>query len=156
MIPALDSRGLLPVGKHASTWVELQTYFSGDQRRLDLIVNAKRFALDILRHDFAGSPLFLAGSTFSDKSYPGDIEMTITVGLVQLIGGKLRQATDLQSKHNDIKATYEVDFYVSLGLPGANDFSEFFQYVGEKTAAVKHLHSKDKRGIIEVKKWTHG
>lgn len=131
-------------------------YFSGDPRRIKLIENARSFALTTLAPNFAASPLFLAGSTFSDKPYPGDIEMTISVGMSALTPLLMSEIARLRISHDDIKRLHEVDFYVSLDVPGMPNFSEFFQYVGDKTAAIKHLHSKDKRGIIEVSKWIHG
>ncbi|MFM0506660.1 hypothetical protein P0D80_03580 [Paraburkholderia sp. RL17-373-BIF-A] len=124
---------------------------------MGLIANARAFALAELAPLFPTCPLYLAGSTFSDKPYPGDIEACITVSLPELQQQNgLVNALGLQVRHDSIKAQYEVDFYVSFGMPGAPDFSAFFQYVGEKTATMKHLAEKDKRGIIEVTQWTHG
>lgn len=157
MIPPFDERGLLPPGVHTATWTDAAVFFDGDARRMGLIANARAFALGEVAPLFPLCPLYLAGSTFSDKPYPGDIEACITVPMDQLlINNGFAFAHGLQSRHDDIKARYEVDFYVSFGMPGAPDFSVFFQYVGEKTAAMKHLAEKDKRGIIEVTQWTNG
>lgn len=157
MIPPFDNRGLLPVGVHTATWTETAAYFGADLRRLSLVQNAKAFALTEVAPIFPSCGFFLAGSTLSDKAFPGDIEAFVAVDQTLLaIPANMTAAFSLQARHDAIRAQYEVDFYVSFGLPGAPDFSAFFQYVGEKTAAMKHLHEKDKRGIIEVAQWTLG
>ena len=54
------------------------------------------------------------------------------------------------SEHVRLKRKYDIDFYISFVLEGYNDFTKFFQYVGEKTAHDKKIKAKDKRGIIMV------
>ncbi|GJH05007.1 DUF6932 family protein [Paraburkholderia terrae] len=157
MIPPLDYRGLLPSGIHSAKWLELLAYFEADVRRTKLLTRAREFALAELKPALPECALFLAGSTFSDKPNPGDIEGFLVVPMSVLADGSSAQAAAvLQADHDRIKAQYEVDFYISWGLPGAPDFTAFFQYVGEKSAAMKHLQIKDKRGIIEVQEWIHG
>ncbi|WP_155774277.1 DUF6932 family protein [Burkholderia pseudomultivorans] len=157
MIPPFDMRGLLPAGIHSATWAEVSSYFVHDVRRTTLLSNAREFALTHLRPQFPMCPLFLAGSTFSDKPYPNDIEACLTIKRAELqLPDGWQKAFNLSGQHDSIKARYEVDFYLSIEQPGANDFSQFFQYVGDKTAAIKHLQAKDKRGIIEVTQWIHG
>jgi len=152
LIPPLDHRGLLPAGVHSGTWQEVETAFATDQRRTDLIGNAKKFSTTTLAQ-LHPSPLFLAGSTFSDKGRPKDIEATIKVDPLKLNHAQLVAVFQLQGMHDIIKNATEVDFYVTIDQPGANDFSLFFQYVGEKTALAKNLQPKDKRGVVEVEKW---
>ncbi|MGS1072391.1 DUF6932 family protein [Burkholderia glumae] len=156
MIPPFDQRGLLPPGKHLASWSEVFAYFSRDARRCFLVDNARNFALNDLAPKFSAGPLYLAGSTFSDKPYPNDIEVTMPLGVHQMSPTSMVDAVNFRINHDAIKARYEVDFYLYLDVQGAPDFSEFFQYVGDKTAAIKHLQSKDKRGIIEVSQWIHG
>lgn len=152
MIPSLDQRGLLPAGVHKGTWNEIESAFATDQRRQLLISNAKSFSLGHLS-PLHPSPLYLAGSTFSDKVRPSDIEATIKIDPAQLSHQQLVLMLQLHSNHDAIKQATEIDFYVTLDTPGANDFSTFFQYVGEKTAAAKNLQPKDKRGVVEVETW---
>lgn len=155
VIPPFDQRGLLPYGIHLATWRELFAFFAGDARRTNLITQARKFALAELSSSFGTCSLFLAGSSFSDKPHPSDIESTLVINPttypMAAVPGLL-----LQAEHDRIKLQYEVDFYVSWDVPGANDFCEFFQYVGEKTGIAKNLNPKDRRGIIEVKAWTLG
>lgn len=156
MIPALDNRGLLPPGIHRATWAEVLDYFDGDVRRTSLLTRSRSFAQVELARDFGACPLLLAGSVFSDLPRPDDIESAIMVRVADLTTSTFRAALRLQGQHDNFKERLEIDFYVSLDIPGAEDFSEYFQYVGEKTAAIKHLAPKDKRGIVEVAQWIHG
>lgn len=152
MIPELDNRGLLAAGVHSGTWSEIEAVFGVDTRRMKLLSSAKSFACSKLDALYP-APLFLAGSTFSDKRHPSDIEATLKVSPKNLTHSQLVLMIDLQSSHFEIKEQTEVDFYVTLDVPGKNDFSEFFQYVGEKTAIAKNLQPKDKRGVVEVDSW---
>ncbi len=43
---------------------------------------------------------------------------------------------------------YRVDFWVNL--PGISDFSEFFQYIGVKTAKFKGLKPTYQKGILRL------
>lgn len=154
MIPALDVRGLLPSGIHSGTWQEVEAGFGFNLHRKDLIASAKSFSFNALK-PLHPSPLYLAGSTFSDKDLPPDIEATIRIDPTNLTADQalLALQLQLQTTHDDIKKMTKVDFYVTLSVLGAPDFSQFFQYVGEKTALIKGLHEKDKRGVVEVSQW---
>lgn len=152
MIPPLDDRGLLPEGIHTGTWTDVQTMFATNDARRALIGGAKSFS-QLRLAPLHPSGLFLAGSTFSDKPHPPDIEATIKVDPAALAPEQILLVMQLQAQHFEIKEHTKVDFYVTLDYPGQNDFSQFFQYVGEKTAAMKGLHEKDKRGLVEVEAW---
>lgn len=152
MIPSLDNRGLLPPGVHSSTWQEVEASFGTDNRRKELIGNAKKLSCSTLSILFP-APLILAGSTFSDKDRPKDIEATIKVDPKNVTKDQLVAAFQIQAMHDLIKEATDVDFYVTMVTPGQNDLSLYFQYVGEKTAVLKNLKPKDKRGVVEVQKW---
>lgn len=154
MIPLLDERGLLPRGIHAADWSEIVSTFGWNPHRQRLISNAKIFSQTTL-HSLAGFPLILGGSTFSDKPMPPDIEMTIRVDVTTMTANQMALCFRLQSMHDSIKSSQYLDFYVTL-LNIGSDFVDFFQYVGEKTANAKNIHKKDRRGVIEVARWTHG
>jgi hypothetical protein len=152
LIPALDNRGLLPPGVHSGTWKDVEATFGTDKRRKGLIGNAKKLSFSTFAVLFP-SPLILAGSTFSDKDNPKDIEATIRVDPGNVTKDQLVAAFKIHAMHDFIKQATDVDFYVTMVTPGQNDFSLFFQYVGEKTAVLKNLKPKDKRGVVEVEKW---
>lgn len=149
-IPPLDTRGLLPEGIYEASISEIKERFSISAYRIALFddfisfINNEIGNIDI--------PIFIGGSYLSDKPLPNDIEITIAISLdflqiEPLLGKKL---IELQSKHDWLKSHYRMDFYISFEIKGCNDFRQFFQYVGEKTANAKGISAKDKRGIIRV------
>lgn len=96
--------------------------------------------------------LFLDGSYVTDKEHPGDIEVTLDVRSEPLHVQGLAVMFYLQH-HQRIKADLGVDWYPTL--PAENDFVVFFQYLGDKTAALKKLKPKDLKGILKVTTWTN-
>ncbi|CAK0741340.1 conserved hypothetical protein [Gammaproteobacteria bacterium] len=158
MIPPLDSRGLLPCGIHEATWAEVQARFAYNPQRLRLIENARDFAKTRLAplSALGVGRLIIAGSTFSDKPNPSDIEMTLEIQVAHLTPDGLQLTLLLQANHDGIKEEQGVDFYTTYVLPGVQSFVDYFQYVGEKTAQMKALNNKDLRGVIEVIAWPHG
>ncbi len=158
MIPTLDHRGLLPAGIHSATWDEVADIFATNVHRVTLISGARNFSRNELSVLFP-APLFLAGSTFSDKVRPADIEATIKVDPKNLTVDQTMKVFELQASHSRIKTSHNIDFYVTLAMEiehfKAMDYTVFFQYVGEKSASAKGLSSKDMRGIIEVEEWHH-
>jgi hypothetical protein len=57
-------------------------------------------------------------------------------------------------ERSQIKTDYRVDFCPNL--PGNNDFSSYFQYVGEKTATIKGLKATDRKGVLRIQAWANG
>lgn len=158
MIPALDSRGLLPPGVHPATWAEIRSVFCHNTRRETLFSSIENFVLAELSQVPGHLKLVVGGSFFSDKDSPGDMEMTLYVAVTAESLSQYAHVFQLggQSFHQHAKTLYEVDFYLSLQMPGCNDFGLFFQYVGPKTASIKQLQPKDVRGVIEVVPWKLG
>jgi hypothetical protein len=147
-IPPLDRRGLLPEGIYEASIDDVKARFATSDYRIALFndfllfINNEVGSLNI--------PTFMAGSFLSDKLLPNDIEITMYVTLDDLksLDGKKILQLGSKSEHDRFKLKYRIDFYISL--EGANDFTLFFQYVGEKTANAKGIDTKDKRGIIRV------
>lgn len=149
-IPPLDRRGLLPEGIHEASIDDIRTCFATSDYRIALFEGFLLF----MRNEVGSvnAPTFMAGSYLSDKLLPNDIEITIELDLDFLTSQKLvaEKLIELQKKHDHLKSKYRIDFYITFKLSGYNDFTQFFQYVGEKTANAKGLDVKDKRGIIRV------
>lgn len=158
MTIALDERGLLAPGIHVATWADIQHSFCSNTRRELLFASIKNFVLTELVVVPADFKMVVGGSFFSDKDNPADMEMTIYVEVTPTTLQTCAPVFQLggEAFHHYAKSQYEVDFYLSMMMPGCNDFGLFFQYVGPKTAAAKQLHPKDARGVIEVVPWKLG
>jgi hypothetical protein len=149
-LPPLDHRGLLPEGIYEASKNEIEKCFCISSYRLKLFDDFIRF-LDVEIHA-KGIGVYLGGSFFSDKLLPNDIEVTITVNAEILSDTTKQHILNLGTpeEHERIKKIYRVDFYLSIEWAGYNDFREFFQYIGEKTANAKGLNARDKRGIVKL------
>lgn len=156
MIPPLDNRGLLPEGVHSCSFDEVAVWADGDLHRRR-IWGGLEHVLPTVKQPFntrglAAPPLTLAGSYFSDKPAPGDIEVVLNLPLTyppEVLGECYVCA---QLHHNSWHAEQLVDYYVTIDGLG-NDLRAFFQYVGPKTGAAKGLPPKSKRGIVQVMTW---
>ncbi|WP_438873554.1 DUF6932 family protein [Streptococcus pneumoniae] len=100
----------------------------------------------------SGLTLYVGGSLLSDKPCPGDIDCALVVPLERCSGvAASLMALGTSDTHTHLKNRYQVDFYIQIQIAGlGNDFSAFFQYIGEKTAAIKHLQQSDRRGIVRM------
>lgn len=54
----------------------------------------------------------------------------------------------MAAERDRFRRVYSVDFWINL--PGENDFSDFFQYLGVKTARYKGLDSAYRKGILRL------
>jgi hypothetical protein len=154
-IPPLDARGLLPPGLHVADLESIPPIFCANGHRWRLW-DAALDGLDLLCPRATGAPgvrpsLVLAGSFFSDKAMPEDVEATLVFPANTPASVCWNWTLQLPALHAMLKRDYALDFYPSL--PGNNDFSLFFQYVGPKTAQAKGLAEKDPRGAIQCLNW---
>lgn len=154
-IPLLDHRGLLPPGRYVAALEQIPPRFCNNDYRWRLWDNVLDGLNELCdwakRSPSTTPPLILGGSFFSDKPFPGDIEATLIYPQETPSGLCWDLFTDWARSRGAIKQQYRLDFCPTL--PGNNDFSVFFQYVGPKTAAAKGLDEKDPRGVIEVLCW---
>ena len=149
-LPALDHRGLLPDGVHEAGLQEIHDRFCVNQHR-GILLACFRLFLNELATRVGPSELITAGSFYSDKDDPEDIEATVVTGHdAQLIG----KAVVYFGERARIKRVYNVDYYPTL--PGQYNFVDFFRYVGPKTAVAKSLSLKDRRGVVRLLKWANG
>lgn len=154
MIPKFDNRGLLPEGVHLCTLAELRVWASSvpdAHHRLALLDRFESFLKDVIAPIASGWPIVIDGSFVTDKKKPNDIDFALD----------LRDCRDekilgcayiaLMIGHQSNMATYLVDGYPIL--PCNNDFQAFFCYIGQKTAQVKNLDKKDRKGILRIEQW---
>jgi hypothetical protein len=155
MIPPLDARGLLPPGIHRAPLDDVPARFCTNAHRWMLwdaaLEGIGQLCEQVERHPGPRPTLTLAGSFFSDKPLPADIEATMTCPDGTPPAVCWAWALYAMGEHQRLKREHKLDFYPSL--PGQNDFRAFFQYVGPKTAADKGIQEKDLRGVIEVLRW---
>lgn len=160
MLPPLDHRGLLPEGIHTATLAEIEQVFATNGTRQHLLREFRRFIQEQLLATAAGLEVYTSGSYFSDKAAPGDIDCAVPIPIPEVANrlAVINLTNDGRSRTQKgaLWDSYHVDFWVSLGFAGQHDFVAFFQYVGIKTAALKHLNEKDKRGIVRVDQWELG
>jgi hypothetical protein len=155
MIPDLDGRGLLPPGLHDAELDDVPRRFCLNDHRHRLW-DSTLTGLDVLcdearRLEGPVPVLVLGGSFFSDKSQPGDVEATLIVPSGTPPANCWFWVSQWQPLHAMLKMQCGLDFYPSL--PGQNDFSAFFQYVGPKTAQAKGIGEKDLRGALRFIEW---
>ena len=152
-IPKLNSFGYLPDGVHDATLSDVRSWANtvpDISRRNQLLGNLDRFLEEVVR-PLGNYPIYLAGSFFSDKYTPGDIDFVFDI----------RDCTDasvvgnafitLMGRHNEIKEKYEVDAYPNLC--GNSDFAEFFTYIRQEEVVNKRLGPETRRGVVRIKAW---
>ena len=153
MIPELDSRGLLPAGVHPCTITEIEAVFGTNVRRQQLL-ESLRFCIEMMRDARLKGELIVNGSFVTDKPNPGDVEVCLDVRReADLIQGS---ALLFHVKNRPRLDRKGVDWYPVLhesedGLE--RDFTRYFQYIGEKSGALKKLDSRDLKGILKLMTW---
>ena len=151
-IPALDLHGFLPNGVHLCTIEEVENIFCWNECRLEIWRGGLQFLSELITRNMA-YPIYIDGSFITDKKLPGDVDVVLDLthadDFTQFLCVKM-----FQSERESIKARYHVDFCPNL--PGNNDFSAFFQYIGPKTATIKGLNNKYRKGILRVESWQTG
>lgn len=158
MIPALDERGLLPEGVHLSRgWKPLIAAFGGSEHRLQLLTQFRRWVDAELQFVAAGLTLIVGGSFLTNKPVPSDVDCTVMIPLESLGAyGPAMQLLLQDGAKGRIWREYRVDAYPSIVAQGCNDFSAYFQYVGDKSAVIHKCSALDRRGVIKIDPWLPG
>ena len=116
------------------------------QYRQQLFDNFLIFVGAELRPRFP-DPLYVDGSFITDKVTPDDTD--VVLDLTHAPDARKWQGLQFMNDHQArIKILYGVHFWVNL--PGQNDFSAFFQYIGVKTARAKGLDPRQTKGILRI------
>lgn len=150
MVPPLNSQGLLPAGIHLCDLAELEAVFGFTAARIQLIAALKSCIPLMQAHGLAGD-LLIAGSFVTDKEVPDDIEVTLDVRNYQRVDQD-KALLFYMRQHAKLKAETRIDWYPTMP-DNESDFTLFFQYVGEKTAAIKRCDPKDLKGILKLTSW---
>lgn len=149
-IPSFTSQGLLPPGIHTCSRLDLQAIFSFTDRRAHLLQRLDQ-CTGIMKQCALTGVLLIDGSFVTDKDHPGDIEVTLDVRQ-EPPEAQDRALLFYVRQHAALKLL-DVDWYPTLPDNPSADFTLFFQYAGEKTAAIKRCHPKSPKGIIRLTQW---
>ena len=146
-IPNLDEHGLLPAGTHDCSAQEITGRFGWNRHRRDLIHLFSDFLVREVRSRFS-EPVYVNGSFVTDKENPKDVDVVLDVRRAT-DSRQLRAVKFMGAERDRLRREYSVDFWVNL--PGVNDFSDFFQYLGVKTARYKGLDATHRKGILRIR-----
>ena len=146
-IPEFDEHGHLPAGVHDCTLSEIGPRFGWNDRRENLVDGLVKCVQNEIRPRFQ-EPVIVDGSFVTDKLEPGDVDIVLDLqdAPIDVI---LRGVDFGQTNKERIDSKYGVDFWVQI--PGVTqDFSKFFQYLGDKRAEHTNLDSKILKGVLRV------
>ena len=145
-IPLFESTGLLPSGVHNCSLDDIAHGLTWNDHRADLYDKFLAFLRSELRPAFP-YPIYFDGSFVTDKELPDDTD--VVLDLTNAPDDRKWQALMFMQQHQErVMDNYCVHFWINL--PGNNDFTSFFQYVGVKTARTKGLNPKHLKGILRV------
>lgn len=152
-IPAFDAMGLLPLGVHDCTLQEIEERFTWNDRRAVIWQGCGRL-LEELAAIAMTYPIYVDGGFVTDRDDPSDVDVALDL----CNGAPDEHQRDALyhwvRRRDDIHRDHLVDYYPNL--PGERDFSQFFQYVGIRTAMQKRLTPESRKGILRVIQWAPG
>ena len=149
-IPPFNEHGLLPAGLHVCTLGEAELMFCWNDYRRDLWRKLGAVLTEFRQRGFL-FPLLIDGSFVTDKNIPGDVELVLDLAQAD---EEVSDQVILYAFHHSqrLHTEFNIDFYPNL--PGSDsNFARFFQYLGEKSAAMKNLDSHCLKGILRVEDW---
>lgn len=152
-IPKLTTHGYLPAGVHDATLKDVKSWANGVpdmNRRSALLRNLDLFLEEVIR-PIGVYPIYLAGSFFSDKYKPGDIDFVLDVRECTDAKAIGMAMVELYANHKKNKEKYEIDAYPNVA--GNNDFTRFFAYIRPLEIASRGLTPEARRGIVRITKW---
>ena len=146
-IPALDDKGLLPLGVHDCSWQEVQQAFCWNPHREMLFGQAQSFLRDIWSPLGLSLPIWLDGSFTRRKDSPADIDLVIEA--TSLDAQQVWPVAQIWFQREQYKDAYSVDFWFKHPM-FPHDLCAFFQYTGIKAGAELQLDAKHIKGILKV------
>ena len=147
-IPSLDKHGLLPSGVYDCTLQEISEVFATNKHRGRLFDNFLNCLHNEIRPLF-NDPIYVNGSFVTDKEHPEDID--VVLDLKSSPDNKQSEGLVFMTNHHyRLLSEYQVHFWINFAIPGAPDFSRYFQYIRAKTARFKGLNPKHLKGILRI------
>ena len=142
-IPPFSLHGVLPSGRHVCTVAEVKARFGQADplmKRVLLWQSCEQY-INWIRPMGCFDRIWVDGSFVTDKPDPGDVD--ISVLLPKTTTSKF-EITALHPGH--VKQQYGLHL-----LPiSEHNGTLFFEYVGVKEAAKRHMKPQDLKGILEV------
>lgn len=139
-IPALDSRGILPVGVHECTLPEIQSafgQFQGTDRRPQLFAQLERYVRDV-RAAGVGRYLIVDGSFVTSKPDPNDIDVLLVLRDDVDFSVEVPPFQYNARSRKYVKREYKLDFYVGFeGDYSSSEMLTVFSQVREDPAVRK-------------------
>ena len=147
-IPELNQNGLLPCGVHDCTLVEIADFFGINAHRRRLCRNFVTCLEREIRPVFV-YPILVDGSFVTDKDEPEDVDVVLDLKETSY-EQKWRGLMFMKTQQHRLLHEYNVHFWVNFDTPDSSDFTEYFQYIGNKTARSKGLGPRHMKGILRI------
>lgn len=146
-IPNLTQFGVLPVGRHDCTLVEIEAVYTATEHRRALWADLQGF-LAWVHPQPKPTSIYFDGSFTSDKTAPSDIDVVFDLDGCD----KATQAhwwLVFATQRDALKRDFRVDFWVYV--PGApRDLRAFFEYVKLEEAVTRGMGPQDLKGLLRV------
>jgi hypothetical protein len=146
-IPALDKKGLLPIGVHDCNWQEVQASFCWNPQRQALFQQCQAFMQQVWTPLGFRLPIWVDGSFTRNKATPQDIDLVVEADSVP--DAAIAPIAMIWMQRDMYHAQYNVDFWFKHSM-FPNDLCAFFQYTGTKAGAELQLDAKHPKGILRV------
>lgn len=134
-IPAFDEHGLLPAGVHECSAQEIADRFGWNPHRQELLRRLSDCLVREIRSRF-NEPVYVDGSFVTDKEVPEDVDVVLDMTRATR-EGRLSALNFMVAEQGRLRQDYSIHFLINL--PGGNDFSDFFQYLGVKPLGTRVL-----------------
>ena len=144
-IPQFDEYGLWPAGVHVCSMAEIGERLGWNDHRQSLVGQLDTFLTREIRPVF-DEPFDVDGSFVTDKEVPADVDVALDLRTAN-DRRQLRGLLLMHDRQASFRETCGVDFWINL--PGINNFSDFFQYVGVKTSRFKGLSPTHRNGTCQ-------
>lgn len=151
-MPEFNHNGLLEPGVHPMTVEQIKEFFGYNERRRILIGELERFIRVAETCGMRIIKMIIDGSFITDKQQPGDIDLYFIIDVNSVFTSpNLNEFFNLMN-HNYTFENFSLDSYCHFNtqIP-VNNFVDFFQYIGPKTAAIKKLGTFGLKGIVELR-----
>ena len=151
-IPSLLATGLLPVGRHDATMVEVQAAFGSlNTTRMELYRKLEEF-VELSKTFGVFRRVYIDGSFVTDKPTPGDIDSVLEMNTADLLKFSAHPNRLALLDGFAVKAKYGVHLFMQreTQLDSAGDMTLYFQQIKAADAIHRKVDPSTRRGILVV------